>query len=194
MPTERRFDLTAFFKSYSSEILERFFPPGNPVVKLAILFLSQIGSSWISGPTKLTVHILIAAIWLSVFGQEHYYSFWINYAIFTRLDSLFFRSHPYGCKSGFVLFWVCRCCWKMGLYLSSYICERIWWYPAMVGFKDNPDQSSWQTGPRQCLEPDNWVQGVNRTNIRWLIFCTNSSKSLLFPIYETSQWNWWLLL
>ena len=105
------------------------------------------------------------------FGQEHYYSFSINYAIFTGLHSLFFRSHPYGCKSDFVLFWVCRCCWKMGWYFSSYICGRIWWYPAMVGFKDNPDQNSWQTGPRQCLDPDNWVQGVTRTNISWLLCC-----------------------
>ena len=94
--TERRFDITAFFKRYSSEILERFFPLGNPVVKLAILFRSQIGSSWRLRPTKLTVHILIAAVWLIVFGQEHYHSFWINYAISIRLGSLIFRSHPYG--------------------------------------------------------------------------------------------------
>ena len=64
MPTERRFVITAFFKSYSTEILERFFPLGRAMVKLAILFRSQIGSSWTLGSTKLTVHILIAAIWL----------------------------------------------------------------------------------------------------------------------------------
>ena len=39
----------------------------------------------------------------------------------------------------------------MGFYLSSYICRRVWWYPAIVSFKDNPDQSSWQTGPLQML-------------------------------------------
>ena len=96
VPTERQFDIMAFFKSYSFEILERFFPLGNPVVKLATLFRSQIGSSWRLGSTKLTIHILIAAIWLLFFGQEHYNSIWINYSIPTRHGSLIFRYHPHG--------------------------------------------------------------------------------------------------
>ena len=77
MPIGRRFHITAFFKSFSSAKLERFFPLGNPVVKQANLFRSQIVSSWTLGSTKLTVDNLIAAIWLIVFGQEHYNSIWI---------------------------------------------------------------------------------------------------------------------
>ena len=96
MPTERRFDIKAIFKSYCSEILEIYFPLGSPVVKLAILFLSQIGSSWTLASTKLTVHILVAAVRLIVFGREHYNSVWINYAISTRLGSLIFHHHAYG--------------------------------------------------------------------------------------------------
>ena len=129
MPTERRFEITAFFKSYSSENLERFFPLGNPVVKLAILFRSQIGSSWRIGSTKLTVHNLIAAKWLIVFGQEHYNSIRIlTMPYLPDSTACFFRSHPNGCnsfESEFVLLWVCRCYWKMGSYLSSYICGRV---------------------------------------------------------------------
>ena len=99
MPTERRFDITAFFKSYSSEILERFHPLGNPVVKLAILFRSQIGSSWRLGSLKLTVYNFIAAIWFIVFGQVHYNSIWVLTMLYLPDSTVyFFCYHPYGCK------------------------------------------------------------------------------------------------
>ena len=89
VPTERRFDITAFFKSFSSEILERFFPLGNPVVKLAILLQSQDGSSWRLGSTKPRVHILFAVLCLIAVGQEHYSSIWINDAISTDSAAYF---------------------------------------------------------------------------------------------------------
>ena len=118
MPTERRFDITAFFKSYSSEILERFFPLGNPVVKIAILFRSQIGSSWRIGSTKLTVHILIAVLWLIVDGQEHYISIPINDAIstdsaayFLAITQMVIASTRFCTAMGSPLLWVCRGTW-----------------------------------------------------------------------------------
>ena len=118
MPTERRFDITAFFKSYSSEILERFHPLGNPVVKLAILFRSQIGSSWRLGSTKVTVHVLIAAKWVIVFGQGHYSSISINDAISTdsaayllAITQMVIASIRICTTMGLSLLWVCRGTW-----------------------------------------------------------------------------------
>ena len=62
MPTERRFDITAIFHSYSSERIERPLPLGNPVVKSAFfLFSHLLGSMDRFCFTKLNVHILIAA-------------------------------------------------------------------------------------------------------------------------------------
>ena len=62
MPTERRFDITAIFHSFSSETLERHFPLGNPVVKSAIFpFTHLLGSMDRFCFTKPNVHILTAA-------------------------------------------------------------------------------------------------------------------------------------
>ena len=62
MPTERRFDITAFFHSYSSERIERPFPLGNPVVKSAIfLFSCSLGSRDRLCFTNFNVQILIVA-------------------------------------------------------------------------------------------------------------------------------------
>ena len=98
--------------------MERFFPLGNPVVKLAILFRSQIGSSWRLGSTKVTAHILIAAIWVIVFGQEHYISISFNDAIstdsaayFLAITHMVIASIRTCTTMGLLLLWVCRGTW-----------------------------------------------------------------------------------
>ena len=68
MPTERRFDITAIFHSFSSETIARPFPLGNPVVKSAIfLFSHLLGSLDRLCFTKPDFHILIAARWFFLF-------------------------------------------------------------------------------------------------------------------------------
>ena len=80
----------------------------------------------------------------------------------------------------------------MGSYLSSYICGRIWCFllwsvPKIIQIK-----------VRDKLDPVNaWSQTIKSkkvtpNNISWLLYCTNSSISLLLPTYETSQSYWWL--
>ena len=187
VPTESRCDITTFFKSYSSEILEISFPLANPVEKLAILFRSRKDSSCRLIPRKLTVHNFIAATWLIIFGQEHYHSFWINYAISTRLGCLNFRSHPYGYKFYLIFYF-----FGFAVSIGKWVFISL---PVTVGEFD--DIMPWSVSKIiqikcrdklhavKCLEPDNRVQGDTPTNINWLLYCTKSSISLLLPTCET---------
>ena len=81
--------------------------------------------------------------------------------------------------------WICSCYRNMGFYLSFQICWRIWWHSALAGLEDNPDESAWPTEPSWYLEPDNWVQRINQTNLSWVLYRTNSSIPLLLSTFET---------
>ena len=104
MPTERRFDITAFFKSFSSEKLERFFPLGNPVVKLVFFPITNWFQLEIrfheAYSSQSDCSNIVSCFWPGALQLDLN----INYAISTRLDSVFFRSHPYGCKFYLILY------------------------------------------------------------------------------------------